>query len=170
MDYRWHYLEDHRPRSEWDNLWRVINEQAPIGKEDYDLGQVLVRLVRHRDGSGSVAKIRALQAMKELSMLEHELEILTGAVTGTRKVVNKLLKSNKKGNYVDNGSSSTASLLSNPSPPSSPQQNREVLTDIKLPSTENSSILLEKSKLLATSINRLAEKVVIKKGLMSPPP
>ena len=128
------------------------------------------KTVRHRDGSGSVAKIRALQAMKELSMLEHELEILTGAVTGTRKVVNKLLKSNKKGNYVDNGSSSTASLLSNPSPPSSPQQNREVLTDIKLPSTENSSILLEKSKLLATSINRLAEKVVIKKGLMSPPP
>ena len=108
--------------------------------------------------------------MKELAMLEHELEILTGAVTGTRKVVNKLLKSKKKGNYVDNGSSSTASLLSNPSPPSSPQQNREVLTDIKLPSTENSSILLEKSKLLATSINRLAEKVVIKKGLMSPPP
>jgi CRP-like cAMP-binding protein len=170
VDYRWHYLEDHRPRSEWDNLWRVINEQAPIGKEDYDLGQVLVRLVRHRDGSGSVAKIRALQAMKELAMLEHELEILTGAVTGTRKVVNKLLKSKKKGNYVDNGSSSTASLLSNPSPPSSPQQNREVLTEIKLPSTENSSILLEKSKLLATSINRLAEKVVIKKGLMSPPP
>ena len=79
VDYRWHYLEDHRVQSEWENLWRVINEQSPMGRDNYDLGQVLVRMVRHRDGSGSVARIRAAQAMKELAMLKHELEMLAEA-------------------------------------------------------------------------------------------
>ena len=50
-----------------------------MGRDNYDLGQVLVRMVRHRDGSGSVAEIRAAQAMKELAMLKHELEMLAEA-------------------------------------------------------------------------------------------
>ena len=50
------------------------------------------------------------------------------------------------------------------------QKKAKTLTAIKLPGSETSSSLLEKSRMLATSINRLAEKIVVKKGLKSPPP
>ena len=163
VDYRWHYLEDHRVQSEWDNLWRVINEQSPIGREQYDLGQVLIRMVRHRDGSGSVARIRAAQAMKELAMLRHELEMLADEADEDKSKDDDGV--NDDNNKVSSSDASMRKLHGG-----NGQKKVTTLTTIKLPGSESSSSLLEKSRTLATSINRLAEKIVVKKGLKSPPP
>ena len=133
-----------------------------MGRDNYDLGQVLVRMVRHRDGSGSVAKIRAAQAMKELAMLKHELEMLAGADEAD-------MDKSKNDDDVENKVlSSNASMMKLQG--SNGQKKAKTLTAIKLPGSETSSSLLEKSRMLATSINRLAEKIVVKKGLKSPPP
>ena len=109
VDYGWHYLEDHRVQSEWDNLWRIINEQSPIGREQYDLGQVLIRMVRHRDGSGSVARIRAAQAMKELAMLRHELEMLANEADGDKSKDDDYV-SNDDNNKVSSSDASRRNL------------------------------------------------------------
>ena len=104
VNYEWHYLEDHRPVTEWDKLWRMVQEQGPVGKDEFDLGQVLVKMARHRDGSGEIARLRALQSLRELAMLEHELERLYGKLDpddDTEKYHKNRQRSNTALNLMD---------------------------------------------------------------------
>ena len=104
VNYEWHYLEDHRPVTEWDKLWHMVQEQGPVGKDEFDLGQVLVKMARHRDGSGEIARLRALQSLRELSMLEHELERLYGKLDpddDTEKYHKNRQRSNTALNLMD---------------------------------------------------------------------
>ena len=101
VHHEWHYLEDLRQLSEFDKLWRMATEQGSLLNEEFDLGQVLIKMVRHRDGHGEVSRMRAIQAMNELSMLEdevdrlHELEKAGLSTEKARHVLAQELRSNK---------------------------------------------------------------------------
>ena len=82
----------------------MAQEQWPVGKDEFDLGQVLVKIARHRDGSGEIARLRALQSMRELAMLEHELERLYGKLNPddhTKKYHKHRQRSNTALNLLD---------------------------------------------------------------------